>query len=200
MFLKLTPSISTLQNSNEKTMLPFIAIAIAIALSQLHVLVFCNKVCTNQVTSHTLRYELLSSKNETWKQEMLSHYHVTPTDDSTWYSLFPRKMLREEDEHDWAMMYRNIKNNKLIGGLLKEISLNDVRLQPNSMHGEAQQTNLEYLLMLDVDRLLWSFRKTAGLDTPGQPYGGWESPNMELRGHFVGSSLFFLVLNYLTLQ
>jgi len=40
--------------------------------------------------------------------------------------------------------------------------------------------------MLDVDRLLWSFRKTAGLPTPGTPYGGWEDPKIELRGHFVG--------------
>ncbi|GAU48791.1 hypothetical protein TSUD_141090 [Trifolium subterraneum] len=39
--------------------------------------------------------------------------------------------------------------------------------------------------MLDVDRLLWSFRKTAGLPTPGIPYGGWEEPIAELRGHFV---------------
>ncbi|KAL8493184.1 hypothetical protein ACS0TY_024409 [Phlomoides rotata] len=170
-------------------MLHFIVFAIAVVLSEFHVIVLCNKVCTNQVTSHTLRYELLSSKNETWKQEMLSHYHVTPTDDSTWYSLFPRKMLREEDEHDWAMMYRNIKNSKSIQGLLNEVSLNDVRLDPKSMHGEAQQTNLEYLLMLDVDRLVWSFRKNAGLDTPGEPYGGWESPTMELRGHFVGHYL-----------
>ncbi|KAL8488747.1 hypothetical protein ACS0TY_024875 [Phlomoides rotata] len=170
-------------------MLHFIVFAIAVVLSEFHVIVLCNKVCTNQVTSHTLRYELLSSKNETWKQEMSSHYHVTPTDDSTWYSLFPRKMLREEDEHDWAMMYRNIKNSKSIQGLLNEVSLNDVRLDPKSMHGEAQQTNLEYLLMLDVDRLVWSFRKNAGLDTPGEPYGGWESPTMELRGHFVGHYL-----------
>ncbi|GAU32557.1 hypothetical protein TSUD_218150 [Trifolium subterraneum] len=45
------------------------------------------------------------------------------------------------------------------------------------------------MLMLDVDRLLWSFRKTAGLPTPGMPYGGWEEPKAELRGHFVGHYL-----------
>ncbi|XP_059665214.1 uncharacterized protein LOC132311345 isoform X2 [Cornus florida] len=53
----------------------------------------------------------------------------------------------------------------------------------------AQQTNLEYMLVLDVDRLVWSFRKTAGLPTPGEPHGGWEDPNTELRGHFVGHYL-----------
>ncbi|XP_057798233.1 uncharacterized protein LOC131014320 [Salvia miltiorrhiza] len=149
------------------------------------------KECTNTPTqSHTLRYQLLTSKNETWKHEVLSHdHHLTPTDDAVWSSLFPRKMLREEDEHTWAMMYRKIKNSGGAKGLLNEVSLHDVRLDPNSLHGKAQQTNLDYLLILDVDSLLWSFRKTAGLDAPGKPYGGWESPDMELRGHFVGHYL-----------
>ncbi|XP_059287994.1 uncharacterized protein LOC132041185 [Lycium ferocissimum] len=157
--------------------------------------VVVSKECTNiptQLSSHTLRYELLSSKNESWKKEMFSHYHLTPTDDSAWSKLHPRKMLKEEEKFDWAMMYRNIKNSdgvKGIDGILSEVSLHDVRIEPNSMHGIAQQTNLEYLLMLDVDKLVWSFRKTAGLDTPGDPYGGWEAPNCELRGHFVGHYL-----------
>lgn len=150
------------------------------------------KECTNtptQLSSHTVRYQLLTSKNETWKNEMLSHYHLTPTDDSMWSTLFPRKMLREEDHHSWDMVYRKIKNSggaKAVPGLLNELSLHDVRLDPNSMHGKAQQTNLEYLLLLDVDSLVWNFRNTAGLKTPGHPYGGWESPDMQLRGHFVG--------------
>ncbi|KAL3828163.1 hypothetical protein ACJIZ3_016965 [Penstemon smallii] len=155
-----------------------------------------SKECTNvptELSSHTFRYQLLLSHNETWKKEMFSHYHLTPTDDSLWSSLFPRKMLTEENENDWAIMYRKIKNSggvKGIGSLLDEISLHNVRLDPNSMHGRAQQTNLDYLLMLDVDRLVWSFRKTAGFSTPGgEPYGGWEAPNVELRGHFVGHYL-----------
>lgn len=160
-------------------------------LALLYGYVHC-KECTNTFTplsSHTFRYELLSSKNETLKQEIFSHYHLTPTDDSAWSNLLPRKVLREEEEFDWAMMYRKIKNSgglREIDGLLNEVSLHDVRLEPNSMYGVAQQTNLEYLLMLDVDRLVWSFRKTAGLKTLGKPYGGWEKPDVEVRGHFVG--------------
>lgn len=154
-----------------------------------------SKECTNipsHLSSHTLRYELLSSNNETWREEMFAHYHLIPTDDSAWSNLLPRKMLKEEDEFDWAMMYRKIKNSghKGLGNFLNEISLHDVRLDPNSIYGIAQQTNLEYLLSLDVDRLVWSFRKTAGLESHGQPYGGWEAPNIELRGHFVGLSCF----------
>ncbi|PNW84899.1 hypothetical protein CHLRE_03g163150v5 [Chlamydomonas reinhardtii] len=49
--------------------------------------------------------------------------------------------------------------------------------------------------MLDADRLLWVFRKNAGLPTPGEPYvGSWEDPNCELRGHFVGHYLSALSL------
>ncbi|KAK9274092.1 hypothetical protein L1049_018906 [Liquidambar formosana] len=150
------------------------------------------KECTNtppQLSSHTFRYELLSSHNETWKEEMFAHYHLTPTDDSAWLNLLPRKSLKEEEEFSWMMMYRKMKNSagfKVPGNFLKEVSLHDVRLDPESTHGRAQQTNLEYLLMLDVDSLVWSFRKTAGLATPGKAYGGWEDPTCELRGHFVG--------------
>ncbi|XP_054798644.1 uncharacterized protein LOC129303381 isoform X1 [Prosopis cineraria] len=152
------------------------------------------KECTNTPSqSHTLRALLSESKNQTWKNEVMSHYHLTPTDDSVWESLLPRKLLKEEkDEHDWAVLYRQMKNKGTLNapqGILREVSLHDVRLHPDSIHGGAQLTNLEYLLMLDVDNLLWSFRKTAGLPTPGKPYGGWESPNMELRGHFVGHYL-----------
>lgn len=150
------------------------------------------KECTNtptELSSHGLRYELQVSNNQTWKNEMFSQYHLTPTDTSAWASLLPRKILKEEDTASWMMLYKNIKNpgnSKFAKGFLKEVPLENVRLDPNSKHGQAQQTNLEYLLMLDVDSLVWSFRKTAGLPTPGDAYGGWEGPNVELRGHFVG--------------
>ncbi|KAK9157752.1 hypothetical protein Scep_004326 [Stephania cephalantha] len=155
------------------------------------------KECTNTPTqlSKTERYELLSSNNETWKAEVQSHYlHLTPTDDSAWADLFPRKILKEDKELDWALMYKRIKNPDISDGkgdksFLKEMSLHDVRLDPDTIQGKGQQTNLEYLLLLDVDSLVWSFRKTAGLKPVGNPYGGWERPACELRGHFVGHYL-----------
>lgn len=148
------------------------------------------KVCTNGgilSLSHTARYELLSSKNASWEKQNLAHLHLIPGADH----LIPRKMLREEDEIGWNILEGKRKGSggvrgNGVGGFLKEVSLHDVRLDPESVHGVAQQTNLEYLLMLDVDRLVWSFRKTAGLETPGEPYGGWEAQDVELRGHFVG--------------
>ncbi|KAF5822861.1 putative six-hairpin glycosidase superfamily, beta-L-arabinofuranosidase, GH127 [Helianthus annuus] len=155
------------------------------------------KECTNtptELSSHTFRYDYLNSHNK--NHLLLSHdnyyNHLTPTDDAAWASLLPRKVLKE-DEVGWMMMYRQMKNQvgrgKVSGSFLSEVSLGDVRLDPESTHGQAQQTNLDYLLMLDVDSLVWSFRKTAGLPTVGTAYGGWESSDQELRGHFVGHYL-----------
>lgn len=171
-----------------------VTIALLLLLLLLHTTILA-KECTNtpsQLSSHTFRDELLRSNNESLKTEMFSHYHLTPTDDSAWSSLLPRKMLREEeDEYGWTLMYRKIKNSdsNASGSFLKDVSLHDVRLEPDTFHWRAQQTNLEYLLMLDVDGLTWSFRKAAGLVAPGDPYGGWERPDSELRGHFVGHYL-----------
>ncbi|KAJ4951117.1 hypothetical protein NE237_027949 [Protea cynaroides] len=62
----------------------------------------------------------------------------------------------------WDMLYKAMKNSDgsefhQPGNLLKEIPLKYVRLDPESMHGQAQQITMEYLLMLDVDDLVWSY-------------------------------------------
>lgn len=51
---------------------------------------------------------------------------------------------------------------------------------------QAARTNQKYLLSLQPDRLLHTFRLTAGLPTTAEPLGGWEKPDCELRGHFAG--------------
>ncbi|KAG8058391.1 hypothetical protein GUJ93_ZPchr0002g26199 [Zizania palustris] len=126
--------------------------------------------------------------------------HLIPTDESTWMALMPRKLLAssapQREAFDWLMLYRKLRGSGSgtaadgpTGAFLSEASLHDVRLQPGTVYWQAQQTNLEYLLLLDVDRLVWSFRTQAGLPASGTPYGGWEGPNVELRGHFVGHYL-----------
>ncbi|TKY48362.1 hypothetical protein E2542_SST25780 [Spatholobus suberectus] len=90
----------------------------------------------------------------------MSHYHLTPKDDHVWADLLPRKLLKEENQHDWDMMFRKIKKVDVLKppqqrqSFLKQVSLHDVRLHEGLIHARAQHTNLEYLLMLDVDRLL----------------------------------------------
>jgi DUF1680 family protein len=66
--------------------------------------------------------------------------------------------------------------------------LHDVRLLPGVFSDDVE-VNRRFLMGLDPDRLLVSFRNTAGLPTTAEPYYGWEAPNNELRGHFVGHYL-----------
>ncbi|RPJ85554.1 MAG: hypothetical protein EHM13_00640, partial [Acidobacteria bacterium] len=61
---------------------------------------------------------------------------------------------------------------------------------------EAMLRDQQFLLGLDPDRLLHSFRLTAGLVSSGRPYGGWEAPDVELRGHTLGHYLSALALMY----
>jgi hypothetical protein len=51
---------------------------------------------------------------------------------------------------------------------------------------EEEEINARYLDSLSVDRLLHTFRLTAGISSSAAPYKGWEDPTCELRGHFAG--------------
>ncbi|HUL78642.1 MAG TPA: beta-L-arabinofuranosidase domain-containing protein [Vicinamibacteria bacterium] len=73
--------------------------------------------------------------------------------------------------------------------------LRDVRILEGPFQ-EAQQRGLAYLLRLDPDRLLHTFRLNAGLPTAARPYGGWEAPDVELRGHSLGHYLTACSLMY----
>src|SRR5580658_7583720 len=50
----------------------------------------------------------------------------------------------------------------------------------------AMELDGAYLLSLDTERLARNFRVNAGLPTQAEPLGGWEAPDCELRGPFVG--------------
>ena len=61
---------------------------------------------------------------------------------------------------------------------------------------DAMVRDGNYLLSLDPDRLLHNFRVNAGLPSSAEPYGGWEAPDCELRGHAVGHYLSACSLMY----
>jgi hypothetical protein len=61
---------------------------------------------------------------------------------------------------------------------------------------DAMVRDEDYLLSLDCDRLLYNFRVNANLPTQARPYGGWEAPKGELRGHCVGHYLSACSLMY----
>jgi uncharacterized protein len=74
-------------------------------------------------------------------------------------------------------------------------SLRDVRLLDGPFR-EAMLRDQKYLLSLDNDRLLHTFRVNAGLPSTAKPYGGWEAPDIELRGHSLGHFLSGAALMY----
>ena len=61
---------------------------------------------------------------------------------------------------------------------------------------DAMLRDQQFLLALDPDRLLHTFRLNAGLPSMAQPLGGWEAPDVELRGHSTGHYLSALSLMY----
>jgi len=73
--------------------------------------------------------------------------------------------------------------------------LEEVRLLDGPFR-DAMIRDQEYLLSLDENRLLHTFRLTAGLPSTAQPLGGWEAPDVELRGHAVGHYLSAVSIMY----
>jgi uncharacterized protein len=73
--------------------------------------------------------------------------------------------------------------------------LKDVRLLDGPFL-DVVNRDVKYLLSLDPDRLLHTFRVNAGLPTSAKPLGGWEKPDCELRGHSLGHYLTACSLMY----
>ena len=74
-------------------------------------------------------------------------------------------------------------------------ALPEVRLLPGPFY-DAMVRDQKYLLSLDPDRLLHNFRVNVGIPSSATPYGGWEDPTCELRGHCLGHYLSALSLMY----
>ncbi len=70
----------------------------------------------------------------------------------------------------------------------KPFSMTDVRLLP-SFWKETMELNRSFLYALPNERLAYNFRVTAGIPSDADPLGGWEAPDCELRGHYVGHYL-----------
>ncbi|WP_307804704.1 beta-L-arabinofuranosidase domain-containing protein [Streptomyces sp. VRA16 Mangrove soil] len=78
---------------------------------------------------------------------------------------------------------------------VKPFALDAVALLPGAFR-DNQRRNTAYLHFVDTDRLLHTFRKNVGLPSGAAPCGGWEGPDVELRGHSTGHLLSGLALTY----
>ena len=86
-------------------------------------------------------------------------------------------------------------NQTLIGSSVAKIqwkakpfSMTEVRLLP-SFWKDTMELNRSFLYSLPNERLAHNFRVTAGIPSDAEPLGGWEAPDCELRGHYVGHYL-----------
>ncbi|MEU6553462.1 beta-L-arabinofuranosidase domain-containing protein [Streptomyces sp. NPDC046915] len=73
-------------------------------------------------------------------------------------------------------------------GALVPFPLSAVRLLESPFLANMRRT-CAYLLFVDIDRLLHTFRLNVGLPSTAQSCGGWEAPGIQLRGHTTGHLL-----------
>ena len=79
--------------------------------------------------------------------------------------------------------------------LISAFPLDEIRLEADSMFGKAMTLNRDYMLSLDTEQLLHTFRLNAGLQTSAAPYSSsWEDPSCEVRGQFMGHYLSALAM------
>lgn len=79
----------------------------------------------------------------------------------------------------------------------RHAALNKVSLVNAGIYTENKDRCLNYLKLLDADRMLYNFRLTFGQDTKGaKPLGGWDEPTGLLRGHSTGHFLSALALSF----
>src|SRR3979411_230764 len=81
---------------------------------------------------------------------------------------------------------QQIKN--AIPDVARPLPLSAVRLTGGPLK-RAQDLDVEYLLKLEPDRMLASYRKRAGLEPRAPGYGGWDGDGRNLTGHIAGHYL-----------
>ena len=110
---------------------------------------------------------------------------------------FPSKLF--VDHGPWLENPKLKAQNK-VSLKAQAFDLRDVRLLDGPFQ-RAMELDRQYLLSLEPERLLHTFRVNAGLPSPAKPLGGWEQPengqrSSELRGHFAGHYLSGCALAY----
>jgi DUF1680 family protein len=79
---------------------------------------------------------------------------------------------------------------------VQPFSLRDVSLAEDGPYAESRSWSRGFMLRIPADRLLYNFRRTAGLPSTAVPLGGLERPDSLLRGHWVGHYMSACALLY----
>lgn len=71
---------------------------------------------------------------------------------------------------------------------MEQFKINEVKLNDKYFYIRRELVK-QYIKEFDIDRLMHTFRKNAGIESTVIPLGGWEAEDCGLRGHFVGHFL-----------
>ncbi|ACL75359.1 beta-L-arabinofuranosidase domain-containing protein [Ruminiclostridium cellulolyticum] len=72
--------------------------------------------------------------------------------------------------------------------MFENFNLDKIKLS-DKYFSVRRETAKKYVNDFDINRLMHTFRKNAGIESLAEPLGGWESEECNLRGHFVGHFL-----------
>jgi uncharacterized protein len=103
-------------------------------------------------------------------------------------SALPRRLRAEPPQNPVVNAVRRngrLENHEQVPWKVLPFPNTRVRLL-DGIFKEQTEINQRYLHLLPNDRLVHTFRLTAGLPSTAEPLGGWEKPDCELRGHFTG--------------
>jgi uncharacterized protein len=100
-------------------------------------------------------------------------------------AILPRQIFAFAEQTPQANSPAQPSSREVVRPLAVPFAMKDVRLGPGSFSAAAD-ANRRYLKTLPTNRLLHTFRITAGIPSNAQPLGDWEKPDCELRGHFTG--------------
>lgn len=103
-------------------------------------------------------------------------------------SLLPTSRLAASPQDpviDAAATKSESRKRERVAWKAEPFPLTQVRLLDGPFKRQMEINN-QWVLGMPNDRLLHTFRLTAGMPSSAQPLGGWEKPDCELRGHLVG--------------
>ena len=103
-------------------------------------------------------------------------------------ALLPRANAAQSSASDTANQSLTASAVAKVPWQAKPFPMPQVRLLP-SFWKDTMELNRSWLYSLPNERLAHNFRVTAGIPSDADPLGGWEAPNCELRGHYVGHYL-----------
>jgi len=114
-------------------------------------------------------------------------------------SLVMGRLLLSSDPTAWAATVGGATNKDKAAPVValqaEPFPLQNVRLLEGPFR-HAMELDHAYLLSLDPDRLLHSFRLNAGLPSAAKPYGGWMTPGRVSCAEFVGHYLSACAMMY----